>query len=165
MNEVKVRAKIRNLDIAPRKVRRVTEVIKGLQIDNALAELSVNKTRGAHSLTKLLQSARASAKERKLNPDTLVIDSIKVDQGRTLKRLLPQARGRASITRKRFSHVTVELAPRETAKTKGFIMPKKIKKAKETRPGTRPTPKPTEAAEKPKEKRGFMQKVFRRKAV
>lgn len=166
MNDVKVMAKLKNLDITPRKMRRVTELIKGLQVDNALAELSVNTTRGAASLKKLINSAIASAKEKKLNPDKLVVGSIKVDEGRTLKRLLPQGRGRANLIRKRFSHITVELIESGKAKPKGFVMPKKAKKVKEA-PREKPTRKPAAEEErgKPKEKRGFMQKVFSRKAI
>lgn len=165
MNDIKVRAKLKNLDIAPRKVRRVAELLRGLQVDNALASLSVNSSRGAKPLTKLIQSAVANAKERKLNSDKLIIETIKVDQGRALKRLYPMGRGRASIIRKKFSHVTLELAEKEGVLGKGFIIPKKVKKVREL-PSKRQTPK-SEAEErvKPKEKQGFMQKVFRRKAV
>lgn len=165
MNETKAMAKLKNLDIAPRKIRRVTGLVKGLQVDNALAELSVNTTRGAASLKKLINSAIASAKEKKLNPDKLVVGSIRVDEGRTLKRLRPQGRGRASLIRKRFSHVTVELVESDKAKSKGFVMPEKVKKVKEIRGSGRPTPKLTEEKSAPKEQKGFMQKVFRRKAV
>ena len=165
MNEVKVRTQLKNLDVTPRKVRRVTELLTGLQVEDALAELSMNKSRGAMPLTKLIQSAIANAKEKKLDPHKLVIDSIRVDQGRTLKRLLRQGRGRASLIRKRFSHVTVELIESEKATPRGFVIPKKVKKVRELPSSPRPTPKLTEEAVKPKEKRGFMQKVFRRKAV
>ena len=165
MNDVKVMAKLKNLDITPRKMRRVTELIKGLQVDNALAELSVNTTRGAASLKKLINSAVASAKEKKLNPDKLVVGSIRVDAGRSLKRLLPQGRGRANLIRKRFSHITVELMESEKAKPKGFVMPKKAKKAREASSSPRPAPKLAEERTALKEQKGFMQKVFRRKAV
>jgi len=157
--------KLKNLDITPRKMRRVAQLLTGLQVDNALAELSVNTTRGAASLKKLIQSAIASAKEKKLNPDKLVVGSIRVDEGKALKRLLPQGRGRASLIRKRFSHITVELIESEKAKSKGFVIPKKVKKVREAPGSDRLTPKLTEERTAPKEKRGFMQKVFRRKAV
>ena len=165
MPEIKAVAKLRNLDITPRKVRRVTYLLKGMQVDNALAELTMNRTRGTLPLTKLIRSAAANAKEKKLNPAHLVIGVIRVDEGRTLKRLLPQGRGRASLVRKRFSHVTVELHESDRAQAKGFLMPKKVKKAKEL-PARTPRKVKT-AAEEPqaKEKRGFMQKVFSRKAV
>ncbi len=165
MNETKTMVKLKNLDITPRKMRRVTRLLTGLQVDNALAELSMNTTRGAASLKKLIQSAIASAKEKKLNPDKLVIGSIRVDEGRALKRLLPQGRGRASLIRKRFSHITVELIESEKAKPKGFFMPKKVKKVREIPGSNRPTPKLTEEKTTPKGQKGFMQKVFRRKAV
>ncbi|MBI2013059.1 MAG: 50S ribosomal protein L22, partial [Candidatus Colwellbacteria bacterium] len=132
MANTKITAKLKNLDIAPRKVRRVTELLQGLQVDNALAELSMNRTRGATPLLKLVQSAIANAKDKKLDPQKLVISSIRVDAGRALKRLMPQGRGRASVIQKRFSHVILELAESEKAKPKGFMLPKKVKKVKET---------------------------------
>ncbi|MBI2506713.1 MAG: hypothetical protein HYW00_01060, partial [Candidatus Colwellbacteria bacterium] len=113
----------------------------------------------------LLQSAIAGAKEKKLNPDKLVVRRIQVDQGRALKRLLPQGRGRASLIKKRFSHVTIELTESEQVRGKGFVMPKKVKKVRATPASTRPAPKVTESPGRPKEKKGFMQKVFSRKAV
>ena len=166
MAEAKVTAKLKNLDIAPRKMRRVTELLRGLQVENALAELAMNPTRGALPLTKLLNSAVASAKNKNLSTEKLIVGMIKVDEGRALKRLLPQGRGRASVIKKRFSHVTLELVESEKAKPKGFVMPKKVKKAKEpTRARQVKKPAVEEEKGKPKEKRGFMQKVFSRKAV
>lgn len=166
MTETKVTAKLKNLDIAPRKVRRAIAPLKGLQVEDALAELSINRMRSAVPLAKLIYSAIANAKNKKLDPDKLIVDSIRVDEGRALKRLIPQGRGRASLIKKRFSHVTLELSVSERAKPKGFVMPKKIKKIKETRGSSRSTPKPKEEVkEKVREKKGFMQKIFRRKAV
>ncbi len=166
MSDVKVTAKLKNLDVTPRKTRRVAQLLKGLQVDNALAELKVAPQRASGPLMKLMQSAIANAKEKKLDPQKLVVSSVRVDEGRTFKRLMPQARGRASIVRKRFSHVTVELVESKEVKTPGFIMPKKVKKVKEA-PQERRTPKPRleEDRGKPKEKKGFMQRVFSRKAV
>ncbi len=165
MSETKAMVKLKNLDITPRKMRRVAGLLKGLQVDNALAELSVNTTRGAASLKKLIHSAIASAKEKKLNPDKLIVGSIRVDEGKALKRLLPQGRGRASLVRKRFSHITVELIESEKAKPKGFVIPKKVKKVKNVQGSGRPTPKLTEERTAPKKQKGFMQKVFSRKAI
>ncbi|MBI2594757.1 MAG: 50S ribosomal protein L22 [Candidatus Colwellbacteria bacterium] len=166
MAENKVTAKLKNLDVTPRKVRRVTELLRGLQVDNALAELSLTRSRGAAPLTKLLQSAIANAKDRKMDPQKLVVSSIRVDEGRTLKRLLPQGRGRASLIKKRFSHVALELTESAKARPRGFVIPKKVKRVKEA-PKEKRTRKPAMEEErgKPKEKRGFMQRVFSRKAV
>ena len=165
MNETKVTAKLKNLDIAPRKMRRATRLLTGLQAENALAELGMNRTRGAHPLPKLIQSAIANAKERKLDPNKLIVGSIRVDEGKALKRLLPQGRGRANLIRKRFSHITVELVESEKAKPKGFLMPKKVKKVKELHGSRRPAPRPTEERAVPKEQKGFMQRGFPPKAV
>ena len=162
----KATAKLKNLDVAPRKVRLVAGLLQGLPAANALAELKMNPRRASTPLMKLVQSAIANAKEKKMDPAKLVVASVRVDEGKALKRLLPQGRGRASIIKKRFSHVMIELVEFEGAKPKGFIMPKRVKKTKEPR-AKKETRKPAfeEEAGKPKEKKGFMQKVFSRKAV
>ncbi len=165
MPEIKATAKLRNLDITSRKVRRVTYLLKGLQVDNALAELGMNRARGAGPLTKLIRSAVANAKEKKLNPEKLIIGSIRVDEGRALKRLLPQGRGRASVIQKRFSHVTVELVESDRAKSKGFIMPQKVKKVKNLSGAAPKKVKPIVEEPKARQKRGFMRRVFSRKAI
>src|SRR3989344_3223880 len=105
----KATAKLKNLDVAPRKVRLVAGLLQGLPAANALAELKMNPRRASTPLMKLVQSAIANAKEKKMAPAKLVVASVRVDDGKALKRLLPQGRGRASIIKKRFSHVMIEL--------------------------------------------------------
>ena len=158
-------AKLRFLRMAPRKVRLVASVLRGMSVNDAEAQLMLQPRRAAKPLLKLLRSAIANAKERKLDPNKLIVGSIRVDEGKALKRLLPQGRGRANLIRKRFSHITVELVESEKAKPKGFLMPKKVKKVKELHGSRRPAPRPTEERAVPKEQKGFMQRVFRRKAV
>lgn len=166
MNGVKATAKLKNLDVAPRKVRLVAALLQGLPAQNALAELNMNPRRASYPLLKLLQSAIANAKEKKMDPAKLVVSSVRVDEGRALKRLMPQARGRASIIEKKFSHVILELVEKEGVKPKGFVIPKKVKKKKEPAPKRESRkPKFEEEKGKPKEKKGFMQKIFSRKAV
>lgn len=95
---------------SPRKVRLVAEAIRGKQVPQALAELGFLTKRAAGPLRKLLESALANALSgRALSKEKLVVKSITVDKGRTLKRSMPRARGHASPIRKRTSHITISL--------------------------------------------------------
>ena len=94
-------AQLRYLRIAPRKVRSVADLIRGLPVQDAEAQLMVQRRRPAKPLLKLLRSAVANAKNNKQNADHLFISEIRVDQGPMLKRMLPRARGRRRRSRKR----------------------------------------------------------------
>ena len=62
------------------------------------------------ALLKLLRSARANAKEKKMNLEALYVQSIMVDEGPMLKRMLPRARGSASPIQKKMSHIKIVLS-------------------------------------------------------
>ena len=95
---------------SPRKVRLVADLIRGKRVSDAQTELRFLNKRAAAAVSKLLSSAAANAKNGfHLDPDHLLIESIEVNEGRVLKRYLPRARGRATILRKRSSHITVTL--------------------------------------------------------
>lgn len=164
--EVRAKAILRNLNITPRKVRQVSNLLQGQHVEQALASLTMTKSRSAKPLAKLVQSAIANAKNKQMNPNKLVVQSVRVNQGRTLKRTLPRARGRATLIRKQFSHITIELAEKAVT-APGYLLPKKIKKTKGHLPGARPASKPKEPKEETrvKSKSGFLQRVFRRKAI
>src|SRR5258708_27285246 len=99
-------AKLNYLKIAPRKVRSVGDLIKGLSVNDAEAQLLSQRRRPAKALLKLLRSAVANAKNNKrLNVEHLFIASLRVDQGPMLKRMLPRARGSASPIQKKMSNV------------------------------------------------------------
>src|SRR3989344_3194296 len=100
-------AKLNYLRIAPRKVRSVGDLIKGLSVNEAEAQLLLQRRRASVSLLKLLRSAVAGAKEKKMQPDALYVESLRVDQGPMLKRFLPRARGLATPIQKKTSHVTI----------------------------------------------------------
>ena len=102
--------KLRHLHIAPRKVRLVANLIKNLPANEAEAQLMVLPKRSAEPILKLLKSGVANmVNNRKLDPEKLVIEKITVDEGPTLKRHMPRAFGRASMIRKRTSHVKIIL--------------------------------------------------------
>ena len=106
--EVKARAKF--IRTSPRKARMVTDLIRGKGVEEALNILGFTKKASAKVIAKLLKSAVADADQMKnLNVDTLFIKQITVDQGPTMKRYRPRAMGRATMIRKRMSHITVVL--------------------------------------------------------
>jgi large subunit ribosomal protein L22 len=106
--EVKARAKF--IRTAPRKARMVTELVKGKGVGEALNILAFTKKAPAKIVAKLLRSAVANADQMKnIDVDTLFIKEITVDQGPTMKRYRPRAMGRATIVRRRMSHITVVL--------------------------------------------------------
>ncbi|MFC1632888.1 50S ribosomal protein L22 [Patescibacteria group bacterium] len=123
----RVSAKLKNLRIAPRKVRLVANLIKGKQVDEALVQLKYRTERSARPMEKLLASAVANAENNaELERDNLKIDSILVDEGMTIKRFQPRAQGRAYRIFKRSSHITLQLAEIEAGKK---IAKKKAKPA------------------------------------
>jgi large subunit ribosomal protein L22 len=95
----------------PRKVRLVTELVKGEKVPVALAALQFLPKRAAAPVAKLIRSAAASAKEQGANPDELTVQSIIVESAGMTKRFMPRAFGRASAIRRRKSRINVTLAP------------------------------------------------------
>lgn len=103
-------ATLANYTQTPRKVRLVTDLVKGKKVPEALQALQFLPKRAADPVAKLIKSAAASAKARGENPDTLTVKSITVDSAGMLKKYLPRAFGRASLIRRRKSLVKVTLA-------------------------------------------------------
>ncbi len=107
---VEVKAHLRYLRIAPRKARLVAELVKGLPVDTAMAQLSIARKRPAQPLLKLLKSAISNAKTNfRLDAGNLYVKEFKVDEAPMFKRNMPRARGRATVVRKRRSHVSLVL--------------------------------------------------------
>ena len=104
-----VTAKLSNYRQSPRKVRLVANLIKGKKASAALNELAFLPKKAGASVSKLIQSALANAKDLNLSNDELYIKEIRVDQGVTMHRWMPRARGRAFPIKKRSSHVVVVL--------------------------------------------------------
>ncbi|MFH1979330.1 MAG: 50S ribosomal protein L22 [Patescibacteria group bacterium] len=107
---IEVKAKLRYLRTAPRKVRLLADLIRGRSLKDAMAQVSFSGKKSSPSLLKLLKSAESNAKHNfKLDPEKLMIKTIQVDGGPVLKRYKPMSRGRASIIRRRSSHISVVL--------------------------------------------------------
>ncbi len=164
-------ASIRHLRLAPRKVRSVATLIKGMTVNEATAQLMVTRRRPATIILKLLRSAVANAKQaNKFDMEKLYIFSIRVDGATMLHRSLPRARGHADPIQKKSSHVTIILQEREPKNGNRFTFKQKSKK-KSTGPDSdrpRRQPKKTveegghaEAGNNP----GFFRKVFSRKSI
>jgi large subunit ribosomal protein L22 len=110
---MEVTAKARYLRVSPRKARLVTELVKGKRVEEALNILAFTQKAFAKTLIKVINSAVANAQQNnQMDVDTLMVKRIAVDGGPTLKRYIPRALGRATMIRKRTSHVTVVLDER-----------------------------------------------------
>ena len=95
----------------PRKMRLVTNLVKGKSVAEALAALQFLPKRGAEPIAKLIKSAAANAKQKGENVDDLTVDNIIVESAEILKRYMPRAFGRASLVRHRKSRVKVTVLP------------------------------------------------------
>lgn len=108
----------------------MVDVVRGLSVAEALAQLRFSPKGAARPVRKLIESAVANAVHNdKLDKETLFISAMTVDQGPTYKRTQPRAFGRAAMIRKRTSHVHVVLAPRESV-----VKKKRVSKVAHTEP-------------------------------
>ena len=113
-------ARARYVRMSPMKVRRVVDLVRGMPVGQATSVLRFAPQAAAVPVAKLVASAVANAENNfDLDPATLVISTITVDEGPTMKRFQPRAQGRAYRIRKRTSHITVEVTsvPSRTATT------------------------------------------------
>ncbi|MBI2415704.1 MAG: 50S ribosomal protein L22 [Candidatus Kerfeldbacteria bacterium] len=107
---MEVTAQLRQLRIAPRKVRLVANVIRGLSVIDAETQLLYLDKRAAAPLLKLIRSAASNAEHNfKMKRDDLVVKKIQVNKAVTLKRWKPRAMGRATPIAKQSAHVVVVL--------------------------------------------------------
>ena len=102
-------AKLKNYPTSPRKMRLLADLIRGKKVDNVLAILEHNAKHPAVPLRKLVLSAISNWKAKNEGGDVqeLVIKTVFVDGGRTLKRMRPAPQGRGYRVRKRSNHVTL----------------------------------------------------------
>ena len=109
-------AVLRNCPTSPRKMRLVTDMIKGLEVNKALDVLKYSSKEASRNVEKLLLSAIANwqtkNEDAKIEESNLYVKEAYVDQSRTLKRIQPAPQGRAHRIRKRSNHVTVVLDSR-----------------------------------------------------
>lgn len=169
LSGVRQTAALNYLRVAPRKVRAVADLIRGLSVGEAEAQLMLSPRRPAQPLLKLLRSAVANAKNNKQLPsDRLMIEEIRVDQGPMLKRFMPRARGSASMIQKKMSHITLVLAETKQPLAERFTITvkKKVKQQKVSAKETAPEREKKEGVARPAPKRaGLFKRLFQRKSV
>jgi len=106
-------ATLRNCPTSPRKMRLVTDMIKGMEVNRALDVLKFSSKEASRNVEKLLMSAISNWQVKnegvRIEESNLFIKEAYVDQGRTLKRLQTAPQGRAYRLRKRSNHVTLIL--------------------------------------------------------
>ena len=113
---MEARAQARYVRVTPMKARRIVDIIRGKQAQEALAILKFAPQSASEPIYKLVASAMANARVKAdasntfLDEQDLVIAKAYVDEGTTLKRFRPRAQGRAFKILKRTSHITVVLA-------------------------------------------------------
>ena len=166
---MRVEAKLRYLRIAPRKVNIVAKVIKGMDVEEADAQLKFVEKRAGLPLAKLLKSAVANATNNfNLEKKNLYIKDILVGAGPTLKRWRARSRGRANVIRKRTSHIKIILEEKvatKKAKAGKVALEKSSEKAKESVIRKENKFKPVKKAEKPKTEITGKRKIFSRKSI
>jgi large subunit ribosomal protein L22 len=104
-------ARLRNYPTSPRKMRLLADLIRGMEVENAINTLKFSTKHPSVPLEKLLMSAIANWKVKNEGVDVasanLYVKTVFVDGGRTLKRMNPAPQGRAYRLRKRSNHVTL----------------------------------------------------------
>ncbi len=170
-------------------MRLVANLIKGMQVGEAEAQLLVNPKRAAESVLKLLRSAVSNAKNGDMAVEKLIVKEIRVNEGPVLKRFMPRAQGRATSIHKKSSHITLILEESEKAVKPRFKIVKaarvkkseleKMKKVEERRKKDEPQGEVKETLKKrepvynedkskdvkTKEKPSIGKRMFRRKAM
>ena len=111
-----MKAFLKNYRQSPRKVRLVTDLIRGKRVSEAFVQLKGLPKRASGPVEKLLASALANAKSAGINEADLIVGNVTVNKGIVMKRHMPRARGSASRINKRTSHVTLTLIETKTEK-------------------------------------------------
>jgi large subunit ribosomal protein L22 len=105
---MKAIARAKYIRQSPYKVRRVLDLVRGMPVEDARDVLAFTNRRAADTIRKVLDSAVANAEHNyALDAEELFVDEAFADEGPTLKRWRPRARGRATRINKRTSHITI----------------------------------------------------------
>jgi large subunit ribosomal protein L22 len=108
---VEVAAKLKGARMSAQKVRLVADQVRGKSVEAALEILQFSTKKGADMIKKVLESAVANAEHNDgADVDELKVSTIFVDEGMTMKRIKPRAKGRADRVLKRSCHITVKVA-------------------------------------------------------
>ena len=117
-------AKLKGVPSSPRKMRYVVDMVRGMEVNRALDLLKFSKREAAGRLAVLLKSAivnweaKNPEKSKELDNGNVIVKTIMVDPGRTLKRIRPCPRGIAGRIRKRSNHVTIVLDVKQPVENK-----------------------------------------------
>ena len=107
---METKAILRGVRLSDQKGRLVADMIRGKKVDQALNILAFSPKKGAAIIKKVLESAIANAEHNNsLDVDDLKVTTIYVDEGTSLKRIMPRAKGRADRITKRTCHITVKV--------------------------------------------------------
>ena len=111
---MEIAAKLKGAQLSAQKARLVADQIRGKGVEEALDILAYSPKKGAAIVKKILNSAIANAEHNEgADVDELIVSTIFVDEGTTMKRLRPRAKGRADRILKRSCHITVKVADSE----------------------------------------------------
>ncbi|KMJ56792.1 50S ribosomal protein L22 [Bacillus sp. LL01] len=111
---MQAKAVARTVRIAPRKARLVMDLIRGKQVGEAVAILTLTPKAASPVIEKVLKSAIANAEHNfEMDANSLVVTEAYVNEGPTLKRFRPRAMGRASQINKRTSHITIVVSEKK----------------------------------------------------
>ena len=179
---MKVNAKLNNLRIAPRKSKLVADLIKGLDVSEALNQLEAHVKRTSPHMKKLLLSAIANAENNfGLDKDNLYVYEARIGAGPTMKRWMPKAFGRAGEILKRTSKIEIILEERvegKNRKTKEEMEAEMKKREKERKKEEKEQKETQEKSSKDSDKKGgeerakketpnkgWAKKIFQRKSM
>jgi len=108
---MEVSARLKGARLSAQKARLVADQIRGKDVEEALQLLAYSTKKGAAVIRKVLNSAIANAEHNEgADVDELKISTIYVDEGMTMKRIMPRAKGRADRILKRSCHITITVA-------------------------------------------------------
>ena len=128
-------AVLKGCPTSPRKMRLVADQIRGKEVNKALDILRFSPKNASNDMEKLVLSAVANWQNKnegvRIEDSHLVVRDVRVDKARTLKRIRPEAMGRAHLIRKRSNHVTLHLEDMNDAKHKAKVS-KESQKTEET---------------------------------
>ena len=108
---MEVQARLKGARLSAQKARLVADQIRGKAVEEALLVLTYSPKKGAEIIKKVLNSAIANAEHNEgADVDDLKVSTIMVDEGMTMKRIMPRAKGRADRILKRSCHITITVA-------------------------------------------------------
>ena len=110
---MEVKASLKFARVGDQKARIVADLVRGKMVNEAIRILTFDNKKPAQMIKKLVESAVANAEQKQvIDVDNLYIKEILVDKGPFMKRYMPRAQGRASVIRKKSSHISLVLDER-----------------------------------------------------